>query len=205
MGGGLEALGLVKVPCHVWIWRRDLGGEEEGHMQTGRSRGDTDSSGSPRTESARDDHSLWTSEEDTASPATCILNPFFPILWPEHQQRWREAPPIALKDYGITAIVRQFSASWCHMQLTSPPTYCLTFGLSKYNIRKKVRLPAHSTMTKQTGVTLGDLANKLAALRRSVLPLWTHWEGFGRFVNSMDMVGDVAKSTSPRRLRRIQA
>ena len=112
-----------------------------------------------------------------------ILNPFFAKLWPQNstmEYPWTSP--------HITTNTDNRAASWRQMQLTSPPIFCVDMCIWYTRSRGRSDQTHWSTGYSDTGITLGNLAESLAACARKKTLQWMVLQEASWWVRSADVV-----------------
>ncbi|KAK4555320.1 hypothetical protein LTR86_007617 [Recurvomyces mirabilis] len=110
-----------------------------------------------------------------------VLNPFFTSLWTQDPTNMTLSP-------SIKTLITSKTASWRRMQLTSPPVQSISMSVwyTKPNGRGNQLVP--STGKVPTGVTLGHLADLLAAQPKKLTMHWMQIHGYVWWSRSSDAV-----------------
>jgi len=110
-----------------------------------------------------------------------ILNPFFTSLWPQHPTNMTSCPYVRTSQSPKTA-------SWRRMQLTSPPMLQVDISLwyTKSNGKGSQLVP--STGKTPSGVTLGHVADLLAAKTKKLNVHWIQVIGHEYWLRSADAI-----------------
>ncbi|KAK3625766.1 hypothetical protein LTR22_023420 [Elasticomyces elasticus] len=110
-----------------------------------------------------------------------IFNPFFTSLWPQHPTNMTSCPYVRTSQSPKTA-------SWRRMQLTSPPMLQVDISLwyTKSNGKGSQLVP--STGKTPSGVTLGHVADLLAAKTKKLNVHWIQVIGHEYWLRSADAI-----------------
>ncbi|KAK5111587.1 hypothetical protein LTR85_011816 [Meristemomyces frigidus] len=112
-----------------------------------------------------------------------IVNPFFTSLWPQNPTNMTSCPYITVTNSSSAGKTTP-SPSWRRMQLTSPPILQVDLNLWYTNSKGKGNQLLPSTGKVPSGVTLGHLADLLAAQPKKLDLHWMQVQGHAWWVRS---------------------